>query len=161
MVQKYLESYVDGQFVPTEFIVTGLSLGGHATWNILAEDPRITKAVIIVGSPNLTSLLLERLGGYNSVPEGTREWPHALEKLYQARDDGVSRISGKTILILNGLHDTLVPSRFTHLWMEKHAANNDVRFIEQGENGQWLSYEMMDKMIDWLLPILDPRAVPS
>ncbi|KIX00126.1 uncharacterized protein Z518_10263 [Rhinocladiella mackenziei CBS 650.93] len=157
IVQKHLATYVDGAFLPTEFIATGLSLGGHATWNILAEEPRITKAIIIVGSPNLTDLLLERLRGYTStadVPDGTREWPRSIAKLYQDRDEAILKISGKSILILNGLTDTLVPSRFTRPWVEKYAASNQVEFIEQKENGHWLSYEMMDRIVDWLLPVL-------
>jgi dienelactone hydrolase len=150
---KFLESYVDRIVVPTQFIATGLSLGGHVTWNILAEDPRITAAIIIVGSPNLTNLLLDRLGGYTStadVPEGTEEWPQSVEKLYQARDKSLTKISGKRILILNGAIDPLVQSKFTRPWIEKYAANNDVTFIEQEENGHWLSYQMMDKIVEWV-----------
>lgn len=150
---KFLESYVDGIFVPTQFIASGLSLGGHVTWNILAEDPRITAAIIIVGSPNLTNMLLDRLGGYTSasdVPNGTKEWPQSIEKLYQVRDDRLKKISGKKILILNGAVDPLVPSKFTRPWIENYAVNNDVTFIEQEENGHWLSYQMMDKIVDWV-----------
>jgi len=153
----FLESYVDGLFRPTEFIATGLSLGGHVTWDVLAKDPRVSKAVIIVGSPDLTSLLLDRLGGYHtvsSVPAGTKEWPKSIERLYLARDESVKTVSGKRILILNGAIDPLVPSKFTHDWVDSFASNNDVTFIEQEDTGHWLSCQMMEKIIDWTLQAL-------
>ena len=80
-VMKFLEAYVDGVFIPTEFIATGVSLGGHVAWNLLAEDPSITNAVIIVGSPNLTDMMLERLAAFNSTftdVESMREWPRTV-----------------------------------------------------------------------------------
>ncbi|PCH00950.1 Hypothetical protein PENO1_045630 [Penicillium occitanis (nom. inval.)] len=152
-VMKFLESYVDGLFVPTAYIATGLSLGGHVTWDILAEDPRIQIAIIIVGSPNLTDMLVDRLSQYKSVsdvPEDTDLWPKSIEKLYLARDEKVKRIAGKKILILNGAVDDLVPNKFTIPWMESSSENNDVTFVAQEEQGHALSYEMMQRIVDWL-----------
>ena len=152
---KFLESYVDRIFVPTQYIATGLSLGGHATWSLLAEEPRITAAIIIVGSPNLTELLLERLRTHTTgVPQGAKEWPRALEKLYQERDERVKLITGRKILILNGAADPLVPSKFTRPWVESHADRNDVTFLEVEQNGHWLSDKMMDTISDWVWPLL-------
>ncbi|KAH6880732.1 Alpha/Beta hydrolase protein [Thelonectria olida] len=150
----FLESYVDGIFIPKAFIITGLSLGGHVSWDVLAKDPRIRAGVIIVGSPNLTPMLLERLGDYKSieeVPAGTKEWPKSIEKLYLNRDKSLEGISGKKLLILNGAVDPLVPTKFTHPWIEKYAAKNDVTFIEQEETGHWFSVQMMDKLVDWVV----------
>ena len=152
-VMKFLESYVDGIFIPTQFIVTGFSLGGHVTWNLLAEECGITTAIVISGSPNLTDLLLERLEVQNStssVLHGTRKWPQLIEELYQARDKRMKQITGKNILILTGTVDTLVPSKFARDWVEKYADKNNVTFLEQEETGHWLSYDMMDKVSDWV-----------
>ncbi|KUL84350.1 hypothetical protein ZTR_06330 [Talaromyces verruculosus] len=152
-VMKFLESYVDDLFVPTAYIATGLSLGGHVTWDILADDPRIQIAIIIVGSPNLTSMLVDRLTQYkpvSDVPKNTDLWPKSIEKLYLERDEKVKRIAGKKILILNGAVDDLVPSKFTIPWMENFSANNDVMFVEQQETGHALSYEMIQRIVDWL-----------
>lgn len=150
----FLESYVEGIFTPTNFIITGLSLGGHVTWDVLAKEPRILAGIVIIGSPSLTPLLLDRLGGYKTVeevPAGTKEWPKSVEKLYLARDESVAGIRGKKVLILNGAVDALVPSRFTHSWVERFAAGNDVAFVEQPENGHWLSVQMMEKIVNWVV----------
>ena len=146
-----------------QFVVTGLSLGGHITWDILAQDPRVTNAIIIVGSPNLTNMLEERLQQYISTSSAStdsktstdsKEWPKSIQKLYTARDKHLESIMGKKILILNGAIDALVPSRFTRPWVERYAANNDVTFIEQEDNGHWLSYQMMGHVVDWILQSL-------
>ncbi|KAK7419264.1 hypothetical protein QQX98_003416 [Neonectria punicea] len=150
----FLESYVEGIFTPKDFIVTGISLGGHVTWNVLAKDPRIRAGIAIVGSPDLTSMLLERLAiykGTQDVAADTKEWPRSIAKLYEERDKNIEDITGKKILILNGAVDPLVPSRFTHRWVEKFAGNNDVVFVEQEAVGHGLSAEMMEKLVAWVV----------
>ncbi|GAB1217299.1 hypothetical protein ATERTT37_006537 [Aspergillus terreus] len=156
LVLKYLASYVDGIFHPTQFIVTGISLGGHITWNMLAEEPSIAGAIIIVGSPNLTDMLVERLGyaSLSDIPENTKEWPRSIERLYRERDQALEIIVGKKILILNGALDTLVPSKFTDPWVAKYAHQNDVKFIVQEDCGHCLSFRMMEEMVEWVAQIL-------
>lgn len=41
-------------------VVLGVSLGGHAAWHCILHDPRITAAVIIVGSPDYMNLMTDR-----------------------------------------------------------------------------------------------------
>ncbi|KPM44069.1 hypothetical protein AK830_g2426 [Neonectria ditissima] len=150
----FLESYVEGIFTPKNFIATGLSLGGHTTWNILAKDPRIHAGIVVVGSPNLTSMLEERLANYKQtqvITADTKEWPKSIEKLYRERDRGLEGISGKKILILNGAIDPLVPTKFTHDWVDKFASNNEVIFVEQDATGHWLSLQMVEKIVDWVV----------
>ncbi|GMF78500.1 unnamed protein product [Aspergillus oryzae] len=156
LVMKYLASYVDGIFHPTQFIVTGVSLGGHITWNMLAEEPSIAGAIIIVGSPNLTDMLVERLGyaSLSDIPQNTKEWPRSIERLYRERDQALEKIVGKKILILNGALDTLVPSKFTDPWVAKYAHQNDVKFIVQEDCGHVLSFRMMEEVVEWVAQIL-------
>lgn len=154
----FLASYVDGIFNPTQFTISGVSLGGHVSWDVLARDDRVGAAVIIVGSPDLTGMLADRLGGYKSVeevPAGTKEWPESISQLYQDRDQSITRIKGKKILILNGAVDPLVPSRFTRPWIERYGANNSIAFVEQQGVGHAVSVEMVQKMVEWLSPFLN------
>ncbi|PGH31095.1 phospholipase D, partial [[Emmonsia] crescens] len=44
----------------TTNLALGVSLGGHAAWSCILHEPRITNAVIIIGSPDYTSLMTER-----------------------------------------------------------------------------------------------------
>lgn len=130
----FLGSYVDGIFTSTQFIMSGMSLGGHVSWDVLARDHRVGAAVIVVGCPDVTSLLLDRLGGYTSsadVPVGTGEWPESVSRLYAARDESVAAIAGKKILILNGAVDPLVPSHFTRSWVENYGSNNVVSLLSR------------------------------
>ncbi|KAJ8101931.1 Alpha/Beta hydrolase protein [Lipomyces tetrasporus] len=157
-VMTYLESYVGDLFTPTQFIASGVSLGGHVTWNLLGSDTRIQIGIPIVGCPDMTSLLIGRLGKYTSVvqvPEGTKEWPKPIEKLYASRDENISKIEGKNILVLNGALDTLVPDKFTKPWIEQYAAANDVTYVCQEENGHYLSWRMIDEITEWLAPFLN------
>ncbi|KAI5459582.1 Alpha/Beta hydrolase protein [Mariannaea sp. PMI_226] len=150
----FLESYVDGIFTPKDFIITGVSLGGHVTWNVLANDSRFHAGVPIIGSPNLAPMMVERLKAYkktSDIPAGTIEWPRAIEKLYQDRDRSLEGISGKKILILNGAIDTLVPPKYTLPWVEKFSANNEVVLIEQEETGHSFTFQMVDKVVDWVV----------
>ncbi|KAH7136273.1 Alpha/Beta hydrolase protein [Dactylonectria macrodidyma] len=153
----FLESYVEGLFTPTKFIVTGVSLGGHATWDILARDDRVNNGIIIVGSPNLTDMLRERLDKYKSTRDGATgatEWPKSIENLYLARDKSLEGISGKEFLILNGAIDPLVPAKFTLPWVQNFGANNKVTVFEQEDNGHWVSIQMMEKIVDWVTDTL-------
>lgn len=146
---KYLGVYVEDRFNPTEFVMSGHSLGGHTAWNILAEEKAIKTAIISVGSPDMTNLLLARLGGPDAADP--IRWPESIVKMYKDRDQRVSQIKGKQILLLNGALDTLVPSKFSVPWVEKYGQQNDVSFNVFEDTGHWLSLEMMDKIVEWVL----------
>ncbi|KAK7202429.1 Alpha/Beta hydrolase protein, partial [Myxozyma melibiosi] len=153
---KYLESYTVGNFVPKDFIMSGVSLSGHVTWNLLAQEPKINVAIPIVGTTSLTNLLIDRLGGYKSVAEvpDCPEWPKSLEKLYLERDELLTSIKGKRILILHGEQDTIVPDKFSKEWIEKYGPNNDIAYYHQEDTGHFVSFYYMDLMTDFLYPEL-------
>ncbi|QSS49055.1 PldB domain-containing protein [Histoplasma capsulatum var. duboisii H88] len=44
----------------TTNLALGVSLGGHSVWSCLLHEPRVTNAVIIIGTPDYTSLMTER-----------------------------------------------------------------------------------------------------
>jgi pimeloyl-ACP methyl ester carboxylesterase len=45
---------------PNEHLVLGISLGGHAAWHCLLQEPRITTGVVVIGCPDFTRLMLQR-----------------------------------------------------------------------------------------------------
>ncbi|KAE8316728.1 hypothetical protein BDV41DRAFT_573621 [Aspergillus transmontanensis] len=152
-VMKYLSVYTEGLFTPTEFVMSGLSLGGHTAWDILSKVQGIKAAIIIVGSPNLTDLLIERLDNAADSEKGTdsTKWTESISLMYRGRDRSLGNIHGKRILILNGALDALVPSKFTLPWIEKNGSRNDVSFNVFENTGHWLSLEMMDTIVEWVL----------
>ena len=41
-------------------MVCGISLGGHAAWQCLIHDPRVTSAIVIIGCPDYVTLMSDR-----------------------------------------------------------------------------------------------------
>ncbi|KAF2223946.1 hypothetical protein BDZ85DRAFT_295099 [Elsinoe ampelina] len=44
----------------TQNLVLGISLGGHAAWHCLLQEPRITTAIAVIGCPDYTRLMTDR-----------------------------------------------------------------------------------------------------
>ncbi|EOD47820.1 hypothetical protein GTA08_BOTSDO06752 [Neofusicoccum parvum] len=58
LLLSYLPAYISPQL--TQNLVLGISLGGHATWQVALQEPRITTAVSIIGCPDYTTLMRQR-----------------------------------------------------------------------------------------------------
>lgn len=58
----YISSYVfpTSERVFSSHIVLGVSLGGHAAWQCLFHDPRVSTAIIVVGCPDYYALMFDR-----------------------------------------------------------------------------------------------------
>lgn len=61
---NYISSYVfpTSSHTISSHMVLGISLGGHAAWHCLLQEPRITTGVIIVGCPDYIRLMRQRAG---------------------------------------------------------------------------------------------------
>ncbi|KAI4199203.1 MAG: hypothetical protein LQ350_004759 [Teloschistes chrysophthalmus] len=95
----YLSSYVfssSDRQIDTN-IVLGVSLGGHAAWQCLFHDPRVSAAVIVIGCPDYFSLMSDRArlsklpSWTHSSPPGThffgsRDFPFGLIKAVETFD---------------------------------------------------------------------------
>ena len=44
----------------TSHMVLGISLGGHAVWHCLLQEPRITSGVVIIGCPDYVRVMCDR-----------------------------------------------------------------------------------------------------
>ncbi len=59
----YLAAYIFPEKDSTEItqnLVFGISLGGHAAWQVLLQDSRITTGIIGIGCPDYTRLMMDR-----------------------------------------------------------------------------------------------------
>lgn len=58
----YIGAYVfpEDRVKITRHLVLGISLGGHAAWHCLMQDPRISAAVIVVGCPDYARMMSDR-----------------------------------------------------------------------------------------------------
>ncbi len=66
MDTSHLLTYIPSYIFPTSKhtisnnIVLGVSLGGHAAWHCVMQDPRIITAIIIIGCPDYVRLMTDR-----------------------------------------------------------------------------------------------------
>jgi pimeloyl-ACP methyl ester carboxylesterase len=61
-LMDYISAYAfpNSEYKINDHMVLGVSLGGHAAWQCLLFEPRISTAVIIIGCPDYTRLLIDR-----------------------------------------------------------------------------------------------------
>ncbi|KAF5634682.1 alpha beta hydrolase family domain protein [Fusarium sp. NRRL 52700] len=142
LILDYLPAYLP-RFRNFHNIMLGVSLGGHTAWRMASVAPGQFEAfAIVVGCPNLTSLLLSRLGvgaatfgvdqdELDKVPydelekvmseEQRRRWPRALAELVREGDRKARDEFPRTVplLMCNGKYDALVPAGFSESWLNR------------------------------------------
>jgi pimeloyl-ACP methyl ester carboxylesterase len=145
LVLDFLPAYFP-QFNRFHNIMLGVSLGAHTAWRMAATAPGQFEAYgMVVGCPNLTSLLLERLGidaaafgvkgeeletvSYEQLEkvmneQQRRRWPRALAELAREGDKKIYEEfpTDLPLFMCNGVYDKLVPSRYTSSWLERRRA---------------------------------------
>jgi len=180
LILDYLPAYLP-QFTHFHNVLLGISLGGHTAYQIASlAKGQLEGYAIVVGCPNLTSLLLSRLGVDPTIFDTTleelnsvtydrlektmnkvqrRRWPKALaevvregdRKVYEEFPDDVP------VLICNGKYDALVPAFYTASWLEKrrarshaHRKDGNVQFFVQENTGHSCTKEMVAMIASWL-----------
>ena len=160
----------------------GVSLGGHTAWRMASLAPNQLEAfAIVVGCPSLTSLLVERLGidaaalgikgeelhkvSYPRLEkvmnkQQRRRWPRALAELVREGDRKVYEEFPPHVplLMCNGVHDRLVPARYTSSWLETRSlqngdlalGKNNAKLFIQENTGHSCTKEMVSMIAEWL-----------
>lgn len=166
----------------------GISLGGHTAWHLAALAPGKFEAfIIVVGSPNLAPLLLDRLGvdaaklgvskeemhtvSYDRLLEAMgetqkRRWPRALAELVQKQDRWAdTQFPDVPLLLCAGEDDTLVPPQYTCAWRDRRAllrgqVDSQSMFIQKN-TGHSCTKEMVAMIADWLAHLNARRGKDS
>lgn len=176
LILDYLPTYFP-QFTGFYNVMAGVSLGGHTAWRMasIASAGDLHGLAMIVGCPNLTALLLGRLGidpaslgttedelhkvSYEKLErvmneEQRRRWPKPLAELV---GDGDRRVSEEfpadiPLLLCNGMQDELVPARHTAAWVNDHRCQgaSKVDFFVQDNTGHSCTKEMVAMLAAWL-----------
>ncbi|BEI79790.1 hypothetical protein CcaverHIS002_0103190 [Cutaneotrichosporon cavernicola] len=122
-----------GERVVEEYMCAGFSMGGHVTWRMVREDPRVKIAVPICSYPGeaLGPLLIKRA---EVLPDKTY-LPPSVEKFFLERS-APGTYAGKKILALHGDLDALMP------W---HKAEDEWQRVAgecaPGESERWVDYD--------------------
>jgi pimeloyl-ACP methyl ester carboxylesterase len=150
-------------------IMGGISLGGHTAWRIASLAPdRFHGFAMVVGSPNLTSLLLTRLGIQTDLSDidtkdyeklfrlmnvqQRRMWPRTLDKLVRDGDRVVTESfpPDVPILLCNGKYDKLVPAKYTEEWVARRKHSKNIKLFVQDNTGHSCTKEMVALLAVWL-----------
>lgn len=149
-----------------KFAVTGVSLGGHATWIVLRDEPRVTIGIPIIGCPDYYSMIKERIAR-KPPSNGQRTlvgpaWPPSFAELiakrdacavdYTSHDPTVNPYINKQILILGGGDDKLVPPKFGQkMYDEMYVGEKGAKdMIIQDGVGHATSNEMIERVGEWI-----------
>ncbi|EJD48964.1 hypothetical protein AURDEDRAFT_112703 [Auricularia subglabra TFB-10046 SS5] len=124
----FLPAYLfpSGESHVAEWGVVGISLGGHSTWILLREEPRITFGVPIIGCPVYTPLMEWRVKQTYGEDLTAPRYPDSLRAFVEAPRGGLNPYAGKRILVLSGADDQLVP------WV---ASKGHVEALDVGPKG--------------------------
>ncbi|ERS97555.1 uncharacterized protein SPSK_03448 [Sporothrix schenckii 1099-18] len=130
LVMDYLPVYLP-QFQRLHNVMAGVSLGAHTAWRLAAQAPpgQVAGYAMVVGCPNLTSLLVGRLtdgkvadaagDAYDDL-DGRQQarWPRALAALVARQDQQIAQAfpAETPVLLCNGADDGLVPAKYTAAW---------------------------------------------
>lgn len=188
---EYLPTYLP-DFNRFYNFMSGTSLGGHTSWRVatspIAQKGKLHGVAIIIGCPNLTSLLLSRLGvdleaaaqefkvpldlvhviPYEKLStilteEQQQRWPKALAELTTSLDRVTEQSYPRDIptYILNGKLDPLVPDKFTAQWV-KHRREveryDNIEYFVQENTGHACTNQMVDNVSQWLVGLLSGKS---
>lgn len=148
MIMEYLPAYLfpHAEREVVEFMTCGVSMGGHVTWRLLREDPRIRIGVPIISIPSEAQgeMLIKRVGKVETY------FPPAVKKYFFEKSGDVYR--GKKILSIHGELDMLIePKACLDAWdmIRAQGGEGEMERFVQEERGHVVTPEMVAKAAEW------------
>lgn len=182
----HIPSYIFPDKNVTEWMCAGVSLGGHATWLSLVNEPRVTAGVVVIGCPDFERVMVHRaeksrLPSFTEGFIGSKDYPKSLEAAVGRNDPtGVlvkgktedqrrklieERLGGKKVLILSGGADKLVPYSCSQPFIEMLERDGkgivDVRNIVYEGVGHDCTEAMVAELVSFFSGILDEKGSKS
>ncbi|KAF3932733.1 hypothetical protein ABW19_dt0204889 [Dactylella cylindrospora] len=179
----HLPSYVfpEAERTVDDWLCAGVSLGGHATWLSLVNEPRVKAGVVVIGCPDFQSVMTHRAekSKLKSFKEGrflgSADWPKAFDAAVRKSDPaGVimrdkteaerkklieEKLGGKKVLVLSGAADKLVPyacsKPFLELLKSEGQGIVDVRDIAYEGVGHDCTEKMVAELVGFVSDFLN------
>ncbi|ODO05360.1 hypothetical protein L198_02053 [Cryptococcus wingfieldii CBS 7118] len=163
LLMDFLPAYLfpHGELTVEEWVITGISLGGHVTWKLLHDDPRVQIGIPIIGLPfeSLPKYLGARALN-NGLTWGPPTYPPSLQRMIEPFRDLTfeqKAYSGKKILTMHGKEDKLVPFgqgegdiKQIEDWAEHGTEKGGICAIDVQDNvGHVCTVQMLKKAAEW------------
>jgi len=161
-LMDFLPSYLypAGEKVISQWIMSGISLGGNSGWIALAHDPRVKIGVFLIGCPDYTTLIahIAKRSDIKLIPPIMPDILHEAIKRndppftpYQA-SDFTNPFYGKRILALFGGADQLLPWSISKNFFEKlnvgeHGFKEAIIYPGVGHE---CTREMVEKLVEFV-----------
>jgi len=166
---EQLPSYLP--FKVAEHYCGGVSLGGHATWQVMMNDPRVRAGLIIIGCPDYVRLMTDR-AIRSKVPScmstdppgklflGSADFPPSLIAAVESHDPA-GILLGELDVVIPG-SDHLHPpspserSRLRSIMSERLSGKN-ILCLSGGED-RLVPYKCGEPFLAWLKKAIDPKS---
>ncbi|KII84049.1 hypothetical protein PLICRDRAFT_46391 [Plicaturopsis crispa FD-325 SS-3] len=148
-----------------EWTLTGKSLGGHAAWIVLKDEPRVRTAVSFIGCPDFLKLLATRAKN-SSRTLSPPTLPSTLRALilrrdpastpYTSPDTALNPFIGKRVLVCSGADDKLVRWEYSREFVEGlnvgegEEGGGAKRVVLQEGVGHAVTEEMLAEAAGWI-----------
>lgn len=175
-VIDYVDSvlFPRGEYEIVKHVVAGVSLGGHASWLALVNDPRVAAAGVIIGCADFEALMRHRagktklegfvVGGSEHYTKGLQKAVEKWDPMAVMRREGVEeiqrRLRGKSLLVLSGGADKLVPWECSVEFIEtvKRLEGVKVRSLVYEGVGHTCTEEMTEELARWVKGLVKEEA---
>ncbi|TGZ76692.1 hypothetical protein EX30DRAFT_336362 [Ascodesmis nigricans] len=146
-------------------IVSGVSLGGHAAYLCLLNEPRISAAGAVIGCADFAALMTQRAEKTRIVGfkvGGCVQFPRALEETVGRVDFGgvgrkkgweevARKVKGKRLLALTGNRDKLVPADCSEEVLRALRKMDGFEIVEKGfDAGHECTPQMVAVLAEWV-----------
>ncbi|KAF8510957.1 Alpha/Beta hydrolase protein [Hysterangium stoloniferum] len=168
---SFMIDFLPGYLFPSgerqvhEWLLSGISLGGHSTWISLRNEPRINIGIPIIGCPDYLALMRPRAEASGFSTEAPVFPPSLIEYIRHHDPGSVDSAShdpsrnpflGKHILVLSGAADTLVPWSASKRFVDELQVGSGTKrvFLEEGAG-----HECTPKMVQELASFVWEHAL--
>ncbi|CAK3951415.1 Hypothetical predicted protein [Lecanosticta acicola] len=160
-IQHYLP------FKISEHICGGVSLGGHATWNVLMREPRVTAGMVVIGCPDYIRLMTDR-AIRSKVPStltsdppgkdflGSKDFPQSLIATVEEHDPAGILLSELDVYSPHDVRHDPSESEVKRLRpiIERTLAGKKIICLSGGKDGL-VPYAQSEPFLSWLKRAVD------